>query len=142
MSSIIALIGYAWSVLQNKRRTNQRTGVLVESALRRLVSQQRLHIIDPSSAPFPFVSTSQLRDHILGNRFSTRDRLRLWSAVSASVEANANVRTAQNEIYGELHRTWEYTGDINSFLDTEISDEEQVMSTIWGKGVRGGHVYA
>ena len=64
----------------------------------------------------PYLAVAQLRDQVLALEQSPYKRKRLWKDVQAVVEANSNIRTAQHEVRGDIHRTWEVVGDAHSFL--------------------------
>ncbi|ORY87107.1 Man1-Src1p-C-terminal domain-domain-containing protein [Protomyces lactucae-debilis] len=60
----------------------------------------------------PHLGVSQLRDAVLQDEFSYKERERLWHEVGKVVEANSNVRATQAEIQGEWLRAWEWVGAV------------------------------
>ena len=55
-----------------------------------------------------------LRDDVLRDEFSARERNRLWTAVQKLVEGNANVRTMVREgRTGDVSRMWEWIGAVH-----------------------------
>jgi len=62
-----------------------------------------------------FISVAQLRDDVLRNVFSARERERVWKGVRAVVEGNSNVRASTREggKTGEWSRVWEWIGPVN-----------------------------
>jgi len=94
-----------------KKSESRRVAELVQIALDTLRNQELAHHTDPVSAPYPYLSSIQLRDLILQNEHSIPARRRLWDQVEHVVEGNANVRTNMEELEGgdEL-RVWRWVG--------------------------------
>jgi hypothetical protein len=62
----------------------------------------------------PYVGVGQLRDDVLRNVFSARERERVWQGVRRIVEGNSNVRAATREGgSGEWGRSWEWIGAVD-----------------------------
>ena len=85
---------------------------LVNTALDRLVTQAALKEDDRGDG---FISVDQLRDDVLRQVFSARERERVWQNVRKIVEGNANVRAAKRESdrTGDVSRVWEWIGPVN-----------------------------
>ena len=62
-----------------------------------------------------FISIDQLRDDVLRQVFSARERERVWQNVRKIVEGNANVRAAKRESdrTGDVSRVWEWIGPVH-----------------------------
>jgi Man1-Src1p-C-terminal domain len=62
-----------------------------------------------------FIAAGQLRDDVLRNVFSARERERVWANVRRIVEGNSNVRAATREggKTGEWSRVWEWIGPVD-----------------------------
>lgn len=76
---------------------------------------------------------SQLRDDVLRDEFSARQRQRLWERVQKKVEANSNVRPAVREARsGEVSRVWEWVGAIGVLEDGRASGRRE--SSRYGPG--------
>lgn len=90
---------------------NKRVAELVQIALDTLRNQELGHHTDPVTAPFPYLSSLQLRDLILQEQHSISVRKRLWDQVERVVEGNANVRVNLEEVDGgDEHRVWRWVG--------------------------------
>lgn len=94
-----------------RRIEDKRVGELVQIALDTLRNQELAHYTDPASAPYPYLSSLQLRDLVLQDEHSVPARRRLWDRVERVVEGNANVRANLEEVAGgdEL-RVWRWIG--------------------------------
>ncbi|KAF9464663.1 Man1-Src1p-C-terminal domain-containing protein [Collybia nuda] len=106
---------------QAKRRIeNKRVAGLVQIALDTLRAQELAHHIDPVTAPYPYLSSVQLRDLILQEEHSVAHRSRLWNKVERVVEGNANVRTNQQEMQGgDEMRVWYWVGSAGRGQDVQ-----------------------
>ena len=62
-----------------------------------------------------YISIDQLRDDVLRQVFSARERERVWQNVRKIVEGNANVRAAKRESdrTGDVSRVWEWIGPVD-----------------------------
>ncbi|KAH9946183.1 Man1-Src1p-C-terminal domain-containing protein [Epithele typhae] len=90
---------------------------LVDSALGLLRNQEFAHHTDPVTAPKPYLSSIQLRDLVLQDIRSLKERNRLWSKVERVVEANTNIRTNQEEVEGgDEQRVWQWVGAFGKTL--------------------------
>jgi len=76
----------------------------------RLTEQERLHYSDPVTTPHPFIPPTQLRDVVMPPKGSSSSRTRLWQRVQELVETNANVAVREQEVRGEMWKTWEWQG--------------------------------
>jgi hypothetical protein len=74
--------------------------------------QAQLHFIDPVQAPEPHIAPAHLRDAILAAETSPAARERLWAGVENAVGKNANVRTSEAEVQGEVWRVWTWVGAV------------------------------
>lgn len=101
--------------LSSRTSTASRAKHLAGVALDKLAEQASLHAIDGTRYPEPWISIPALRDDVLREEFSARERLRLWAVVSKLVEDNSNVRPMQREsrTSGEMSRVWEWIGALN-----------------------------
>lgn len=111
---VLALIGAAYArqrVVAYKAATAQ-IPELVAIALDRLATQAAL--VEDGRAKEAHLSIGGLRDDILRNVFSVRERERVWTNVRKIVEGNSNVRAATREGRGgEVGRTWEWIGPVD-----------------------------
>jgi Man1-Src1p-C-terminal domain len=85
----------------------------VGTTLDRLATQASLK--EDGRVAEAFISVAQLRDDVLRNVFSARERERVWKGVRAVVEGNSNVRASTREggKTGEWSRVWEWIGPVN-----------------------------
>lgn len=85
---------------------------LVAITLDRLATQAAL--VEDGRAKEAHLSIGGLRDDVLRNVFSVRERERVWTNVRKIVESNSNVRAATREGRGgEVGRTWEWIGPVD-----------------------------
>jgi len=83
-----------------------------------LANQAALYADDNVAYPEPYISMVALRDDVLRDEFSTRERGRVWDVVKGLVEGNANVRTMVREgRTGEVSRVWEWIGAVQRIED-------------------------
>ncbi|KAK9460947.1 Man1-Src1p-C-terminal domain-containing protein [Lipomyces oligophaga] len=111
----IALVLVASGILYfnvSQMRTRQvRVKQLSKQSLDLLIDQQSKSDADSTGRTTRFIVMSQLKDKLLSDEIEDAgERRRLWQSVQKKVEANANVRSRQMEIHGEIMRIWEYTG--------------------------------
>ena len=85
---------------------------LVNTSLNRLKTQASMKADDRGDG---FISIDQLRDDVLRQVFSARERERVWQNVRKIVEGNANVRAAKRESdrTGDVSRVWEWIGPVH-----------------------------
>jgi len=113
---------YGRNQLVVRRSTSTRAKELAGVTLDKLATQASLHATDPASFPEPYVSMVALRDDVLREEFSARERTRLWDVVKGLVEGNANVRTMVREgRTGEVSRVWEWIGAVQMLESPEAS---------------------
>ncbi|KAL2122688.1 hypothetical protein VTJ04DRAFT_3143 [Mycothermus thermophilus] len=94
--------------LRNREIAAQVPG-LVDEVLERLATQKELAFETGDDDAFLFLPN--LRDDILRNIHSVKERERIWTRVRAVVEQNSNVRTGHREgRNGEVGRAWEWIG--------------------------------
>lgn len=86
---------------------------LVATTLDRLATQAALK--EDGRVSEGFIAAGQLRDDVLRNVFSARERERVWLNVRKVVEGNSNVRAATREggKTGEWSRVWEWIGPVD-----------------------------
>lgn len=99
-------------VITYKQATAQ-IPALVATTLDRLATQAALKEDDRVGEGF--IAIGQLRDDVLRNVFSARERERVWQGVRKVVEGNSNVRAATREggKTGEWSRVWEWIGPVD-----------------------------
>ena len=107
---MLAGILYLRSLFNQRKTEKFRAEELVQVVLKRLQDQEHLHYVDPVQTPQPFLPPAQLRDVVLPPSGSVSSRSRLWHRVVELVEKNANVATREQEVKGEVWKTWEWTG--------------------------------
>ncbi|KAF4551443.1 Man1-Src1p-C-terminal domain-containing protein [Elsinoe fawcettii] len=119
LPKLVALIFLSLSAVYGKhaltvrKSTSTRAKVLAGSALEKLALQASLHAEDPVAYPEPYISMVALRDDVLREEFSAKERGRLWEVVKGLVEGNANVRSMVREgRTGEVSRVWEWIGAV------------------------------
>jgi hypothetical protein len=81
----------------------------------------------------PHLGVSQLRDAVLQDEFSYKERERLWHEVGKIVEVNSNVRATQAEIQGEWLRAWEWVGaikDLERLSQRQPATDEYVRPVV------------
>ncbi|KAF9571740.1 inner nuclear membrane protein enriched at telomere/subtelomere region [Mortierella alpina] len=83
---------------------------LVQNVLTKLSDQAHYYYVDPVIYPEPWLSDAHLRDALLADVHSPARRQEIWQKVHAIVESNANVRANDEDMRGEVHRTWEWVG--------------------------------
>jgi hypothetical protein len=110
----LIMVGIAYvrhRILAYKAATAQIPG-LVATTLDRLATQAALK--EDGRTKEAHLSTGGLRDDVLRNVFSVRERERVWTNVRKIVEGNSNVRAATREGRGgEVGRTWEWIGPVD-----------------------------
>lgn len=86
---------------------------LVATTLDRLATQAALK--EDGRVSEGFIGAGQLRDDVLRDVFSVRERERVWHNVRKIVEGNSNVRAATREggKTGEWGRVWEWIGPVD-----------------------------
>ena len=67
--------------IANRRVEDQQIAELVQITLDALRNQELAHNMDPVTAPYPYLSSLQLRDYVLQNEHSIPARRRLWERV-------------------------------------------------------------
>ncbi|KZT68959.1 hypothetical protein DAEQUDRAFT_727125 [Daedalea quercina L-15889] len=102
-------------VIKRRRAQNaaekERAAGLVQITLDLLRNQELAHHTDPVTAPYPYLSSLQLRDLVLQDEHSVSTRTHLWQRVERVVEGNANVRTNLEEVEGgDEQRVWHWVG--------------------------------
>ncbi|ORX33516.1 Man1-Src1p-C-terminal domain-domain-containing protein [Kockovaella imperatae] len=107
---VLVIISYLRSTLRHRRAEKYQAEELVQVVLKRLQDQESLHYTDPVTTPNPFIPPTQLRDLVLPPKGSSNSRTRLWQRVQDLVEANANVSVREQEVKGEIWKTWEWAG--------------------------------
>lgn len=61
---------------------------------------------------------NQLRDDVLRDEFSAKQRIKIWKRVQKKVERNSNVRAAVREgASGDITRMWEWIGPVRMLED-------------------------
>ncbi|OWZ78131.1 hypothetical protein C365_02922 [Cryptococcus neoformans Bt85] len=109
-AAVLLAIVYIRSEVNRREQEKYRAEELVQVALKRLQDQEQLHYIDPVTNPQPFIPRDQLRDLVMPHTGSTASRMRLWARVLDMVERNANVAVRDQELKGEIWKTWEWAG--------------------------------
>ncbi|WVQ83955.1 hypothetical protein IAT38_006100 [Cryptococcus sp. DSM 104549] len=95
--------------VQHHAEQKYRAEELAKVALKRLQDQEKLHYTDPVTTPHPFIPRDQLRDLVLPPK-GLRSHSSLWEKVVQLVEHNANVAVRDQELKGEIWKTWEWAG--------------------------------
>jgi hypothetical protein len=105
--------GYGRQRLVTYNQAKAQTPSLVAMTLDRLATQAALK--EDGRTSEGFISIAQLRDDVLRNVFSARERERAWQRVRKVVEQNSNVRAATREggKTGEWSRVWEWIGPVD-----------------------------
>ncbi|KGB75094.2 hypothetical protein CNBG_0932 [Cryptococcus deuterogattii R265] len=109
-AAVLLAIAYIRSEVNRRKQEKYRAEELVQVALKRLQDQEQLHYTDPVTNPQPFIPRDQLRDLVMPHTGSAASRLRLWTRVLDMVEHNANVAVRDQELKGEIWKTWEWAG--------------------------------
>lgn len=109
----MSVLLYVRSRIVSYREATAQIPGLVATTLDRLATQAALK--EDGRVSESFISVGQLRDDVLRNVFSVRERERVWKGVRAIVEGNSNVRAATREggKTGEWSRVWEWIGPVN-----------------------------
>lgn len=110
IAATLATLLLVRSKLNSSTEETKKVKELVQVALTKLQHQERAHYADPVQTAEPFIAPAHLRDFILASEPSPAARQRLWSKVGKVVEGNANVRTRETEVRGEVHSVWEWKG--------------------------------
>lgn len=80
-----------------------------------------------------------LRDDVLREEFSAKERGRLWDVVRGLVEGNANVRTMVREgRTGEVSRVWEWIGAVQRIESPESVRRQSGRFSLGGAGRLAG----
>ncbi|WVQ76667.1 hypothetical protein IAR50_006341 [Cryptococcus sp. DSM 104548] len=111
-AAVLALIAYIRSELARRKQDKYRATSLASVALKRIQDQEQLHYTDPVSTPHPFIPRDQLRDLVMPHKGATLggSKARMWDKVVELVEGNANVTVREQEVKGEIWKTWEWSG--------------------------------
>ena len=108
--------------IANRRVEDQQIAELVQITLDALRNQELAHNMDPVTAPYPYLSSLQLRDYVLQNEHSIPARRRLWERVERVVEGNANVRANMEELHGgDEARVWRWVGSTGELMSPRKS---------------------
>jgi len=76
-----------------------------------------------------------LRDDVLREEFSAKERTRLWEVVKRLVEGNANVRSMVREgRTGEVSRVWEWIGAVQRIESPESGRRSSKRFSLGGPG--------
>lgn len=117
--TIVGLVLSIWAIRARKAHRlveNKRVAELVQIVLDNLRQQEMEHYTDPVRTPQPYLSSLQLRDHILQDEHSISHRRRIWDQVERVVEGNANVRVNLEEVgSGDELRVWRWVGSTGRF---------------------------
>ena len=112
LASLIVLLAYIRHRILSYKAATAQIPNLVAIALDRLATQAALKEDERAKEAHMFISG--LRDDVLRNVFSARERERVWANVRRVVEGNSNVRAATREGRGgEVGRTWEWIGPVD-----------------------------
>jgi len=129
---------YGKHALTTRRTTSSKAKQLAGLALDKLATQAALHAEDPVGVPEPYVSMVALRDDVLREEFSARERARLWDVVKKLVEGNANVRSMVREgRTGEVSRVWEWIGAVQRIESPDGSSTLRRKSSRFSLGGAG-----
>ncbi|ODN96537.1 hypothetical protein L198_04252 [Cryptococcus wingfieldii CBS 7118] len=111
-AAVLTLIAYIRSEVSRRKEDKYRAASLASVALRRIQDQEQLHYTDPASTPNPFIPRDQLRDLVMPHKGATLggSKARMWEKVVELVEGNANVTVREQEVKGEIWKTWEWSG--------------------------------
>lgn len=106
-------LGYTRHRVVEYKEATAQIPALVARTLDRLATQAALK--EDGRVSEPFIAAGQLRDDVLRNVFSARERERVWRDVRKVVEGNSNVRAATREggKTGEWSRVWEWIGPVD-----------------------------
>ncbi|KAI0221158.1 inner nuclear membrane protein enriched at telomere/subtelomere region [Massospora cicadina] len=112
-----------FEVLRRRIRTYYRETLLVRRCVAKvldmLVERDHLHITQPQRYPENSISIMHARDQLLAQAYpdlGARDRV--WSRVISHISTNTNVRTFQRDHRGDVHRVWEWVGDVPPSLNS------------------------
>jgi hypothetical protein len=107
--SLIVISLYGRYMLIKNQALAQQIPALVEAVLEKLARQQQISDEDED----PFLSLPNLRDDVLRDVYSLRQRNEIFERVKAVVEQNSNVRVGVREsLHGEVGPTWEWVGPL------------------------------
>ena len=90
-----------------------------------LKEQEQSHYIDPVYIPYPYLSVTQLRDRVLNDVESAKERTAIWSGVEDIVEANSNVRVSEAEMRGNIWRAWQWIGGAERLVESAASPRRE-----------------
>lgn len=121
-------------MMASRRVQDKRIAGLVQIALEAIRNQELAHYTDPVGAPYPYLSSIQLRDLVLQDEHSVGARARLWDRVERVVEGNANVRANLEEVEGgdEL-RVWRWIGSGGRRQIQPAEQDEEAPSFVEGE---------
>ncbi|KAF9288780.1 inner nuclear membrane protein enriched at telomere/subtelomere region [Mortierella alpina] len=101
---------YVRSYMERRQKETMIVNGLVQNVLAKLSDQAHYFYVDPVIYPEPWLSDAHLRDALLADVPSPARRQEIWQKVHTIVENNANVRASDEDMRGEVHRTWEWIG--------------------------------
>ncbi|KAF8334267.1 Man1-Src1p-C-terminal domain-containing protein [Cantharellus anzutake] len=108
--SLTLLLVYGRHRLAIRHIESRQVAELVQSALDTLRDLEYAHHTDPVRAPHSFIAPVNLRDQVLRDIHSTRERKRIWTQVERIVEGNSNIRVNVQELNGEEIVVWRWIG--------------------------------
>ncbi|KAK9470943.1 Man1-Src1p-C-terminal domain-containing protein [Dipodascopsis tothii] len=112
-AAALVLAVWARSAVLRRLAVGRLVAELAATSTELLRAQQARSRDDDSGRTPRFVAVAQLRDSIFrAPRTSAAERRQVWARVQAEVERNANVRSRQMEIHGEIMRVWEWVGEL------------------------------
>lgn len=109
----LAALAYARYSLRRQRALANAVKGLTAQVLERLCQQAAAAQAKPGSELPAYLSSTRLRDYYL-KQMPMAQRNAVWQRVSNAVEADSDVRVRQLELQGEIHRVWEWMGDVAS----------------------------
>jgi hypothetical protein len=114
-------------------------------AYEKLKRQAARHRNDEVGFPETFISLGGLRDDVLKSEHNPKKRDKIWKKVQQVVERNANVMTlARPDRFGQVSRTWQWTGDIGAIEDVPAPTDRSVKKrhtprVSWGEYEQDGN---
>ncbi|KAJ9125446.1 hypothetical protein QFC22_000407 [Naganishia vaughanmartiniae] len=116
---LLSFISALTLLLQNrykqKKAEDAQVKELVAISLAKLQDRKHLHFTEPETASEPYLRPDQMRDDVL-ILVPQAQRKHLWARVQGVVESNANVQVDEQEVFGDVWKTWEWVGSTRKDL--------------------------
>ncbi|GHJ85560.1 hypothetical protein NliqN6_1962 [Naganishia liquefaciens] len=113
MMASLSLLLQNW--LKKRKVEDAQVKELVAISLAKLQDKKHLYYAEPEVTSEAYLRPDQMRDDVLV-LVPQAKRTHIWARVQSVVERNANVQVAEEELFGDVWKTWEWTGSTRKDL--------------------------